>query len=228
MANGELLEPLQDLFFHEPLNAAEYGREHGLTTDSSYDPLALVRDLVDTLVAEPTDSDGLIPWAHGPDSLITSEEIIEKWEIPATVKGFLEDVCRRQIETDLKDITADFIDWNTTYTKRQKLELPALRTDNDMDYRAYKRIVKSAREARLLDHHLPLEPVNTKLDEGLEFPAHAYQVGDDIEKAVAEASCEAGSSALQYLTKNLKSDWTDANERELLEYEVGYHGVGLH
>lgn len=227
MANDKILEPPQDLFFDEPFDAAEYGRQHNLTVDSTYDTLVPIRVLASALGQEPNDPDGLIPWRYVPGNLIAYEETAEQWEISGTAREFLEDVCRRQTETDGRSLVSDFVNWNTTYIRRLKLELPTLQTDNEMDYRVYSRTVKTAREARLRDHHLPLEPVRIELDEGLEFPTWMYEVGDMVAAAAAEESFDTGVIALERLTDSLKSDWTIANERELLESEVNYHGVRL-
>lgn len=207
-------------------DAAEYGRQHGLTIDCFRDdPLSPCRGLVAALSQEQNDRDGVLPWNRQQGGLnILGAAGGEKLEVSGVAQEFLQAVCGQRTETDVQDTVAEFVNRTTTYTRRLKMEPPILLTDNEVDCREYSRTLNGARKARLDDHHLPLEPVDSDKDEGLEFPDWMYRVGIDLDMAVDE-SFEAEPSGLELLTASLESDWTATNESELLEQESKYLGV---
>lgn len=216
---------LEDQSFDDSLHAAAYARRNGLTVDVYCDPFTFSPALFEALDQEWTGSNGLTPCNDLPDiSLPSATPITEQWEVSGNALGSLRDVCQRYTEVEVKDLTFQIIQHNAGNARRLKLELPVLRTDHDMDYRAYVRTVNAARDTRLLDSHLPLEPADIEKDEGLEFPARVYQLDRQITKAMAGERLEVTRTTLQCLAGNLKSDWTDENTRQLLEIETDYHG----
>lgn len=173
------------------------------------------------------DSAGITPWDDLPDcSIPPIVSAPEKWEIHDKSLFFLRDVCRRQSEAEVEEYIRKVKERTEADSIRQlKVELPLLRTDNEIDLLRYKRKIHTAREVHLSDHHLPLEPCDDNKDEGLEFPPQAYAADRKIVKGAENEKIEISKHSFETLLRNLKTDWTEADQIAMLRSQVQYKGV---
>lgn len=107
--------------------------------------------------------------------------------------------------------------------KRLKLELPILRSNHNVDVLRQQRDIAAMQDTSLNDHHLPLDPVDNDIDEGLVFPGWTKALlantnrclekeslehlitENDSEKAL-EVQVRVDASVIEDLGKNIADD----------------------
>jgi hypothetical protein len=113
----------------------------------------------------------------------------------------------------------------TAELKKLKTEEPALRSDHHADCRSLERRVKAFQKVPLPNHHLPLHPVDVEQGEGLEFPESARKGDEALMKSISKETIEVTKDTLMFLVQSLKADWSDNEQRELMENISTYTGV---
>ncbi|OIW31836.1 hypothetical protein CONLIGDRAFT_641615 [Coniochaeta ligniaria NRRL 30616] len=207
--------------------AAEYLRSVGLTV--AYEDIFQQWMLNEPrkLASQSEDSTGLTSWDGLPDCSIPSTvSAPEQWEASDKSLSFLSHAYKRQSEAEVEGLISQIKEQTEANSiRRLKLELPVLRTDNEIDLRRYKRRICVAREVHLAGHHLPLEPCDEDKDEGLEFPPQAYATDRRIVQSVENEKIAISKHSFQALLKYLKTDWTEADQDDMLRSQVEYKGL---
>lgn len=211
------------------LEAAEYLRSAGLTVDYQEAlpdwMLDTPRRLIDPS-ADPTT--GLTSWDGLPDcSVPAAVPAVEKWSVSDKTVMYIQDVCKRRSEDEVQGYVREIraAAEKAGSVRGLKVELPALRTDHDLDFRAYERDICAALQVHLADHHLPLDPCDKERDECLGFPSTAYLAGERIVKSMEKEKIEISRESLMAFKSLLKSDWTEEDQQAVLTAKVNYKGV---
>lgn len=212
---------------HVTQEAADYLRSLGLTVAYEDTFQRWMLDEPRKLVSPSEDSTGITSWDGLPGCSIPSRvSAPEKWEVRGRSLALLQDVCKRQSGSEVEGRILQIRKRaEANSIRRMKLELPVLRTDNEIDLRRHRRRIGAAREVHLSDHHLPLEPCDEEEDEGLEFPPQAYAADRNIVRSVEDERMEISKHSFKTLLKYLKPDWTEADQGTMLRSLVRYEGV---
>jgi hypothetical protein len=219
--------PPTSLLYETALEAAEYLRSLDVTV-AFEDAFALDPETFDEprKLINPTE-DGITPWDDLPN-LPIPETVSATEQLDVTDKSlfFLQDVCRKCSDAEVSELTDRIkAGLEAVDIRGLKLELPILRTDNEIDLREYNRTICTAQEFDISSHNLPLEPCDQEKDEGLEFPNHTYETAGRVVKSVEDEKIEITKDSFQVLMGYLKSDWTDEDQEAMLKGHVGYQGV---
>lgn len=218
--------PQQNEAAHE---AAEYLRSFGLTVPYEDIFQSWMLDEPRKLVELPDDPTGLTPCDGLVDCTIPpTASAPEQWDVHDKSLSLLRDVCMRQSEAEAEDCVRQIRERAEANSVRQlKFELPALRTDNEIDFRRYRRRIRVARQVHLSAHHLPLEPCDEDKDEGLDFPPQAHAADSKIVRTVEDEKIEISKHAFEILLRHLKADCIEADQDAMLRCQVEYKGVGV-
>lgn len=209
--------------------AAEYLRSFGLTVNFEGIFQGWMLDEPRKLVELPDEPTGLISCDGLPNCTTPfTVSAPDQWDVHDKSLSLLRDVCKRQSEAEVEDCMRQIRErTEADSVRRLKLELPALRTDNEIDLRRYQRRIRVARQVHLSAHHLPLEPCDEDKDEGLDFPPQAHAADRKIVQAVQDEKIEISKHAFETLLRHLKADWTEADQNAMLGCQVEYKGVGV-
>lgn len=210
--------------------ADEYARHHGLTVDSlRLDPWKDLLERDDRIAATLIQTDfGELIESQKPLEELAFRPILgkaEQWSVSAESLALLQQVCKPCAEQEVADHMAKLCFVETAELKKIKVELPALRSDHPSDCRKLKRRIKAFQEVPLPDHHLPLHPVDVEQGEGLDFPESAQKGDEELMKSLSKETIEVTKDTLMFLVQSLKADWSDDEQRELMEDVSTYAGV---
>ena len=211
-------------------DADEYARRNGLTIDSlKLDPWNSVLERDDRIAATLTQTDfgELIESEKRLDELAFRPILgkAEQWSVSAESLTLLQQVCKPCTDREVADHMAELCFTQTGELKKLKVEPPVLRSDHQADCRRLERRVKAFQKVPLADHHLPLHPVDIEQGEGLEFPESARKGDEALMKSLSKETVEVTKDTLMFLVQSLKADWSDDEQRELMEEFSTYAGV---
>lgn len=219
--------PPTSLLYETALEAAEYLRSLDVTV-AFENAFALEPETFDEprKLINPTE-DGVTPWDDLPNlSIPEAVSATEYLDVSDKSMFFLQDVCRKCSDAEVSGFTDQIkAGLEAVNIRRFKLELPIVRTDNEIDLREYNRTIWAAQELDLSSHNLPLEPCDQEKDEGLGFPNHSYETAGNVVKSVEYEKIEITKDSFQVLMGYLKSDWTDEDQEAMLKGHVEYQGV---
>ncbi|KAJ4421179.1 hypothetical protein N0V85_000271 [Neurospora sp. IMI 360204] len=210
-------------------DADEYARYHGLTVDSlKLDPWKglLERDACIAATLIQTEFGELIE-SRKPLEELAFRPILgkaEQWSVSAGSLTLLQQVCKPCTDREVADHMAELCFSETAELRKLKVEQPALRSDHQADCRRLERRVKAFQKVPLPDHHLPLHPVDVEQGEGLEFPESARKGDEALMKSLSKETIEVTKDTLMFLVQSLKADWSDDEQRELMENISTYPG----
>jgi hypothetical protein len=198
-----------DLDLSEPeLPVLEYARLHGLCTNYTLE--------------QPCYGDIPIP----------SVDVLEKdvdFPVQGSVQEFLHE--RLTVKKDeallLKEVlsTRDescmddgepYSSWKRT--SALKLELPLLRTDNELDLLGF----GSTKIPNVADAHIPIESIEEENDEGLQWPFQYLDFPGRIFKGIEKEKIQVSKEAFVMLQKAVTDQWTKADSRRIESERVAY------
>jgi hypothetical protein len=208
---------------------ADYLRSCGLTVPYEDILQPWMLDDPKKLITPTEDPTDITSFAGLPECAVPSRiSSPEKWEIRAHSLALIQDACRRPSEVDAEGYIRQIRQREEANNIRGlKLELPLLRTDNEIDLRSYKDGIAAAHEVRLSDARVVLEPCDDEKDEGLGFPSRAYNFDKKIVQSVEDEKFEVSKESFQTLLKYLQADWTMTDQEAMLRSQVNYTGVRL-
>lgn len=211
-------------------DADEYARNHGLSIDSlNSDPWKglLERDDRIAVTLIQTDFGDLIESERRLEELAFRSilEKAEQWSVSAESLTILQQACKPCTDREVAAHMAELCFTETGVLKKLKVEQPALRSDHQADCRRLERRVKAFQKVLLEDHHLPLHPVDVEQGEGLEIPESARKGDEALMKSLSKETIEVTKDTLMFLVQGLKADWSDDEQRELMEDISTYTGV---
>lgn len=211
----------------------EYARNNGLTIDSlKLDPWKDLLQRDDRIAASiiQTDFGELIESEKRLEELAFRSILgkAEQWSVPAESLALLQQACKPCTDREVAAHMAELCFTETGELKKLKVEPPALRSDHQADCRRLNRRVKAFQKVPLPDHHLPLHPVDVEQGEGLEFPESARKGDETLMKGLSKEKIEVTEETLMFLIQSLKANWSDDEQRELMEDISTYTGVRKH
>ncbi|CCC11756.1 hypothetical protein SMACR_04738 [Sordaria macrospora] len=211
-------------------DADEYARNHGLSIDSlNSDPWKglLERDDRIAVTLIQTDFGDLIESERRLEELAFRSilEKAEQWSVSAESLTILQQVCKPCTDREVAAHMAELCFTDTGELKKLKVEQPALRSDHQADCRRLERRVKAFQKVLLEDHHLPLHPVDVEQGEGLKFPESARKGDEALMNSLSKETIEVTKDTLMFLVQGLKADWSDDEQRELMEDISTYTGL---
>lgn len=106
-------------------------------------------------------------------------------------------------------------------TRKQKVEIPILKTDHELDMQEFGRRV----EPDLAGFNLPYEKVDEENDEGLTWPRQYYDLPRELDSRSRGEKIETSRDIFIYMQTLLKHSYTDEDEKALLESELRYKKV---
>ncbi|KAK3339175.1 hypothetical protein B0H65DRAFT_292439 [Neurospora tetraspora] len=208
-------------------DADEYARYHGLTVDSlKLDPWKglLERDVCIAATLIQTEFGELIE-SKRPLEELAFRPILgkaEQWSVSAESLTLLQQVCKPCTD---REVAGHMEELCFTELRKLKVEQPALRSDHQSDCRRLERRIKAFQKVPLPDHHLPLHPVDVEQGEGLEFPESARKGDEALMKSLSKETIEVTKDTLMFLVQSLKADWSDDEQRDLMESISTYTGL---
>ncbi|KAJ9138392.1 Lysine acetyltransferase [Pleurostoma richardsiae] len=129
----------------------------------------------------------------------------------------------RKIQTPSKDDVVALHRASAPRSLRSmKLELPLLKSDYESDCRKLMKNIIACRTPALADHRLPLEPIDTEKDEGLDFPKTAKQHADALIARISQERIDVSRETMIYLAKQLRVEWTEEEQSSLLYSQLSY------
>ncbi|KAK3400039.1 hypothetical protein B0T20DRAFT_452169 [Sordaria brevicollis] len=205
----------------------EYARRHGLTVDSlRLDPWKDLLERDDRIAATLIQTDfGELVESQKPLQELAFRPILgkaEQWSVPAESLVLLQQVCKPCTDQEVADHMAGLCFTKTAELKKLKVEQPALRSDHPSDCRRLERKFKAFQQVPLSDHRLPLHPVDIEQGEGLGFAKSARKSDEALMKSLSKETIEVTKDTLMFLIQSLKADWSDDEQRELME-DVSTH-----
>ncbi|KAK3987212.1 hypothetical protein QBC44DRAFT_128303 [Cladorrhinum sp. PSN332] len=211
------------------LDPDEYARQNGLTIDYFTDPWSTLPQhdaaIAATLIrAEPGQlvQDALLQECCFRPIISTSEQ----WEMPPESLAILHDSVKRCKVDEVANLMDDLCFIERANNMSLKYDPPLLRSDHEEDCRRLTRRVNVFRKVPLSDHHLPIEPADVTKGEGLEFPGSAMAKDKHLMKSVQEEKLNITHDNLKYLMDSLKAEWTERDQKELIESTYPYRGIG--
>ncbi|KAI1498898.1 hypothetical protein F5X99DRAFT_300674 [Biscogniauxia marginata] len=202
---------------------ATYARENGLSIDSQVNPFSFHLQFNHPLPHLTPDArlNGL-----------TSDSSLHELRIPVfpcfkeqplRVTREVTELLHKAVQRD--DIHISAFNTPSQYETRVsitrlKLDPPLLKSDPDYDCRQLARIIHSRREAQLDPDTFPSEKLNAANDEALDFPESAYQFRDELDNTVYNEKIDVPKEVIYCLAKNLQDDWTEHDQRKMLEGET--------
>ena len=110
--------------------------------------------------------------------------------------------------------------------KMIRLELPVLKTDHESDVKEFAR--RQAFEPQLKDVRLPLEELDEKKNETLEFSPAIWNLAADQMEDLRKEKITVSRETLQFIQSYIINDWTDADEKEVLKTTQKYTRVSTY
>lgn len=208
--------PFQD----HVLEALHYGREHGLLKNLDVDFIAHQISTIPTTDTDGVTSDGHLACFEPP----SVTPVAEGWYMPNAAATMIHRACRMPTEKEVEDLAN--LACHLSHAKAMKLELPALQSDNGLDYQRMCASISTRQQALVDSHRLPLEPTNLEADEGMQFPTAVRRCGPILMEQIEKETIDVSKEAFQYLANQLRVNWTDDDQRQLLSYELEYKRVG--
>ncbi|KAK4226587.1 hypothetical protein QBC38DRAFT_480149 [Podospora fimiseda] len=212
------------------LDPDEYARQHSLTIDSLADPWATLPQH-DPAIASTLDH------LEHPEDLVENADLqecyfrpiistSEQWELPPKSMAILQASVKRCNVEEVENLMDDLRFVERAKNINLKYDPPLLRSDHEEDCRRLARRVKTFRKVPLPEHRIPIEPDDVAEGEGLEFPSSAVTKDKAIMKAVEDEKLNITKDGFTFLVDSLKADWTDKDQKELMETTYPYHGLG--
>ncbi|KAI1114321.1 hypothetical protein F5Y14DRAFT_451088 [Nemania sp. NC0429] len=201
----------------------QYARDNHLSIDSQISPFSLLLQ-ADISIPEPTPDTGL--------GGLTSDALLPRLQLPAVDFRQQLDVSRESIDLLTKAIEHDGIDVSTIQgtplahreSRRRlaelKLDPPALFSDPDYDCRELAQTIREQRQPNNSPSMFPSERLNIVNDEGLQFPHAAHQLRRQLDHRVHHEKLDVPREALHYLARALHVDWSNDDNRRLLEEAI--------
>jgi hypothetical protein len=209
--------PVSDEEVH--LDPAAYARHHGLTVDfhAKIGPLDLLSEARRANAGNLTHADKHIADSYLPTTFkqIPAPPLTQE-KLTTTKKAgeLLFDIYKTLTLEEEDTLTKQ------TYSSQRcarKTELPLLRGNHDDDVRQFQKAVKDIRDHKVDANKVPIIPVETDKDEGLEFPTKAYENGiNAVNSIVTERpDLEIRRDTLMRLQQALDKSWTEADDKQL-------------
>ncbi|KAK4173922.1 hypothetical protein QBC36DRAFT_348353 [Triangularia setosa] len=209
------------------MEADEYALHHGLTFPG-IDPWSDILDETGTIAATIVDLQ--------PSHLVENDTLEEcrfrpiipapeQWQVPAASMQLLQQAFQRCTTNEVAELMEELCLEETPTLKSAKLETPVVRGNHNSDCRRLTRRVNAFRKGTLPDHGLPLDDADVAKGEGLNFPENASALGKELAEKVATQPLEVTKETVAYLMQTLKVEWTDKDQRNLLESTNTYCGI---
>ncbi|KAK9422770.1 hypothetical protein SUNI508_00633 [Seiridium unicorne] len=192
----------------EPID--EYARNNGLTVDSMLDALEILSVL------------------HHMDGLSDTsqvEERIQPFQIPSfssleerptVTKASVDLLNQLQHREDTKLITRSLLPMSGEVPRLKALELPLLRTEFEVDSLELEREIKARMAVNIRGNPPPAEPLDTSLDESLDFPDSARSYYKELSEVMIDERIAITKSAMDCLKRAVQDTLTDAEAATLL------------
>ena len=191
----------------------EYARFHGLVKDhQNINPLThLLRPAL-----WPTSQEDPDEWANG--EALQASSTNEKLAISQEAATLLSS-CTTTPKTGAQEYAELLCPRRRAY--KQKLEVPVLLTDNELDVQRFVQRI----EPELAGFNLPYERIDEENDEGFAWPETYYVNHDKLESRCTGEKIEATRDVFSYLQNALKDGVTDKGERVPFEVEIRHKRV---
>ncbi|KAK6085525.1 nucleoporin Nup49 [Seiridium cupressi] len=192
----------------EPID--EYARNNGLTIDSMLDALEMLSVLYHM--------DGLSDTSQVEERVhpfqIPSFSSLE--ERPTVTKASVDLLNQLQHREDTELITRSLLPMLGEVPRLKALELPLLQTEFEVDSLELKREIKARMAVNIRGNPPPAEPLDTSLDESLDFPDSARSYYKELSEVMIDERIAITKSAMDCLKRAVQDTLTDAEAATLL------------
>ncbi|KAK0620176.1 hypothetical protein B0T14DRAFT_432875 [Immersiella caudata] len=209
------------------MEADEYARWNGLTIDSRFDswPRLVDNDLQISATVNGAESGSLFEIPFLQECLFRA--IIptpEQWQLPAPSMLLVQRACKPQTQQEVATLMAEVCLTEISELKKLKLEIPVLRSDHETDCRQLAKAVAEFKKEQISERDISLFP--DSLGGGLSFTENDKKGDEALMKQFKEESLEMKRESLVFLMQSLKADWSDSDQKEMLESASTYTGIG--
>lgn len=206
---------------YAPNEALQYAYEHDLTRDYTLNSFSIAH-----LLSKPVQStlpsiteDGFTDCSHLPDLELPVPQLrSEVLTISRSALKVIHEVRRELTDDEVKSLTQDVVDSGNT--KKWKLELPILRTNNERDMREFRKGMSSRRDVHIGEHRLPLDPVTVEDGEGMQLPASARSEANKLLRKLDGEKLGVTRSSLQFLANVVKDEYSEEEQWRFLMEQV--------
>lgn len=206
---------------YAPNEASKYAYEHDLTRDytlNSFSIAHLLSKSVQSTLPSITE-DGFTDCSHLPDLELPVPQLrSEVLTIARSALKLIHEIRRELTDDEVKSLTQDVVDSGNT--KKWKLELPILRTENERDMREFRKGMSSRRDVHIGDHRLPLDPVTVEDGEGMQLPASARSEANEILRKLEGEKLGVTRSSLRFLANVVKDEYSEEKQWKFLMEQV--------
>lgn len=206
---------------YAPTEALQYAYEHDLTRDytlNSFSIAHLLSKTVQSTLPSITE-DGFTDCSHLPDLELPVPQLrSEVLTIAHSALKLIHETRRELTDDEVKSLTQDVTDSGNT--KKWKLELPLLRTNNERDMREFHKGISSRRHVHIGDHRLPLDPVTVEDGEGMQLPASARSEANELLRKLEGEKLGVTRSSLQFLANVVKDEYSEQEQWKFLLRQV--------
>ncbi|KAM0810525.1 hypothetical protein AB5N19_10874 [Seiridium cardinale] len=192
----------------EPID--EYARNNGLTVDSMLDALEIL---------------SVLHHMHGLSDTSQVEERIHPFQVPSfssleerptVAKASVDLLNQLQHRENIELITRSLLPTSREVPRLKALELPLLRTEFEVDSLKLKREIKARMAVNIRGNPPPAEPLDTSLDESLDFPDSARIYNKELSELMIDERIAITKSAMDCLKRAVQGTLTDADAATLL------------
>jgi hypothetical protein len=146
------------------------------------------------------------------------DPFVERLEIPSEAALLVQKVML----SDVNRLPLDRVP-EVRVRKKLRMEPPLLHSDHEMDMKQFCHL----RGARLAEAKLPLEHINTELDEGMEWPLRFLKLPDETMKTLSSERLEVPRETVKYIQGLLKDEAGERGHYQFDEQVEAYVKVSL-